>query len=157
MWLGITASTPAHKPPQQRQILGMLPVIRHLHSHFAHLLHGQAQAGICLSMKTALTGLIYAIASGVIFAPTSLKSSSAASCSKASNAAASAIPAALLSHFLFAMIHFFRHLRRKFAASLPASYRATGSLWTPIIYRRHQRSIITTSSWPLTTDSTQFF
>ena len=103
--------------------------------------------------EDGINGLVYAIFSGVIFAPIAEEIFFRGFLFQSLERRSSFWPATLISTFLFAMIHFYDFQGSLSVASFGivacVLYRATGSLWTPIIYHAITNGIITASSWPL--------
>lgn len=145
-----------HTPPQWKPILGMLPILVIYDliiwklCDWANLT--DTSAGIYFE-EDGINGLVYAITSAVIFAPIAEEVVFRGFLFQSLERRTGFWAATLVSTFVFVMIHFYGFQGSLSVASFGiiacVLYRATGSLWTPIIYHSVTNGIITASTWPL--------
>ena len=144
-------------PPKLKPMLGMIPLVAAYDLIIWKLcdwtgLVDESNSSLYLE-EDGINGLVYAIFSGVIFAPIAEEILFRGFLFQSLERRSSFWPATLISTLLFAMIHFYGFQGSLSVASFGivacVLHRATDSLWTPIIYHAITNGIITASSWPL--------
>ncbi|MFC7338927.1 CPBP family intramembrane glutamic endopeptidase [Haloferula chungangensis] len=145
-----------HTPSQWKPLFGMLPIVITYDLIIWKLCEWANLTDTTSHIyfeEDGMSGLVYSIISAVIFAPIAEELVFRGFLFQSLERRSGFWPAALLSTFLFAMIHFYGFQGSLSVASFGivacVLYRATGSLWTPIIYHALTNGIITAASWPL--------